>query len=352
MFGMVIAHYVWPDESGHPIDLLARAVSGRAMPLFVMLGGLGVTLLTARAANPDRALIIRAAMLFPLGVVLQEATTVIAIILQSYGVFFLLAVVLRRLPTSVLGGLAAAVTAVGAWTYQVPAEDFERWRDWTQLYEDPTTVLASLVISGPYPVFPVLAFFLVGMIVGRLNLRSEVTASRLAIGGTAVGFGTITLSYIAGAVFNLDRRLFDIRDGSFAWDRLADFGGHSEMPAWVISASGTSLAVLGLGLLIAPGIPDLVKPPVALGRLALTFYAFQAVLIRFTPEPPTTPFGQELLTVFAIYFGFMVFAVSWTAWLPAGPLEWVLRLGSSRKRPLPSTAKPVPLAEHHATGRR
>jgi len=342
MLGMVIAHYVWRDQSGDAIDLLTRAMAGRAMPLFVMLGGVGATILTSRSATPDRALLIRAAMLFPLGVALQEATTVIAIILQSYAVFFVAAVVVRRLPTPALLAGAAALSLIGGWTHQDLAASLTPWNVPSEIWTEPTTVLGSLLFGGSYPFFPVFAFFLIGMVLGRLDLRSEPVAIVLAVGGVVVGLGTIAVSRLLVEVANIDRSQFIVPSGRFTFGRLLDTTGHSAMPGWVISATGTSVAVLGLCLLLAPRVETLTRPFVALGQLALTFYAFQAVLIRYTPSPDTTPHPQELLTALAIFFGFMLVAVPWRRHFRSGPLEAALRIGSRRKRPAVTTPRQEP----------
>lgn len=336
MLGMVIAHYAWPDGSQGALDELATAVKGRAMPLFVMLGGLGVTILASRSASPDRTLIIRAAMLYPLGLALQELTTFIAIILQSYALFFAVAPLLRRLPTRTLLAAAAVVAVAGSWTYQVVGPELDSFEGPSDLLTNPSSALWSLFFNGNYPFFPVAAFFMVGMALGRLDLRSTAVAKALAGAGTVIGIGTVVVSNRLIDLLDVDRNTFGAgtsgdSDGSFVAGRLLDTTGHSEMLAWVVSALGTSAAVLGLSLLLTPLLTPIDRPAVALGQLALSFYVFQAVLVRYTPHPNGTGLGQEFAIVFAIYFGFMVFAVLWRMRFRTGPLEAVLRLGSSRR---------------------
>ena len=113
-----------------------------------------------------------------------------------------------------------------------------------------TQGVESLVFDGFYPLFPFGAFFIFGMWLARLDLRSERLAAVLLSVGTVVGAGVwIGSRWIVAA--------FDVRidfggragDGTFHFGRLLDSAGHSSMPAWVISALGTSAAVLGLSLL-------------------------------------------------------------------------------------------------------
>ncbi|MEM7273788.1 MAG: heparan-alpha-glucosaminide N-acetyltransferase domain-containing protein [Actinomycetota bacterium] len=325
MLGMVIVHYVWSDETGEFLDTVALAMVGRAMPLFMMLGGVGVVLTTRRSQTPDRDLLIRAAMLFLLGLVVHELTARIAIVLQSYGLLFAMAPLFRRLPRPALLGGAAVTTAVGAVTYQLidwpPA--FTRFED---LFT-PGPLVESLFIDGYYPFFPVAAFFLFGMWLGGVDLRSDRVAASLAVGGAVVGFGSLWLANGAASLLELELSRSDA-DQRFEWSALLNAEGHSEMPAWVLSAGGTSAMVIGLSLLVGARVGRWLHPVAALGRLALTFYVFQALVIHLTPEPTGTEPPEEFGYVALIYFGFMAFAVGWTSLFRSGPLESLLRVGS------------------------
>ncbi len=327
MFAMVLVHYVWPDGSDTWIDRVAAQLQGRAMPLFVMLGGLGVSFLAARSAHPDRALLIRAAILFPMGVALQEATVFLAIILQYYAVFFLAAIGLRRLPNELLLAVAAVIALIGTWSYQVATFELSRWTEPGQLLTEPDAVVWSLLFNGRYPFFPIASFFALGMAIGRTNLRSSTNAARLAIGGSIIGFGALVAASVARATFGVETDTFG-RSAPFSWGRLLDTEGHSEMLAWVISAAGTSTAVLGACLWLAPRVEALVGPLVALGQLSLTFYVAQALIIRVTADPREIGQPRELFTALVIYVVFMAFAFTWRQWFRFGPLEVLFRVGS------------------------
>ncbi len=332
MLGMVIAHYAWPDGSDGLLNDVASAVDGRAMPLFVMLGGVGVTILTARSPHPDRSLLVRAAILAPMGLVLQELTTFIAIILHYYSVFFVAAVGLRRLPSRWLAGLAAATALIGSWTYQVLKPELTGYREPSDLIDEPLALAWSLLVEGFYPFFPVVSFFIIGMLLGRADLRSTTVAARL----TAIGIGAAAIVLISAdrlvSAFDVNVLSWSADDGRFIASRLLDDDGHSEMLAWVIGAGGSSAAVIGLSLLIAPQVSRWIGPLISLGQLALTFYVFQAVLVRFITRPDETALEDEFVNVALIYLGFMAFAALWRRRFRYGPLEWVLRLGSSNRQ--------------------
>ena len=335
MAGMVIVHFVWSDGSGTAWDRFAVSMEGRAMPLFVLLGGIGVTLLTSRRAEPDRMLAIRAGILFLLGLLLQELTFWVAVILASYSVFFLAAIALRRLGDSALLVVAAVIAVAGSFTYQrwetVPPNDTTY-----DLLLDPVGLVRSLIVDGYYPFFPVASFFVLGLWLGRRDLRSTATAATLAVAGTVVGFGSLIVAHLARSWLDLAPTTFDeTPTPELVWGRLLDTTGHSEMLAWVVTAAGTSVAVLGLSLLVGARIGHLLGPLVALGQLALTFYAVQAVVTQVVPLPETTDFPQELATAAAIYLGFIPLAWGWRQIFGSGPLEALLRIGSGPARPEP-----------------
>jgi hypothetical protein len=341
MLGMVFVHYVWPDDSGSAVDVVADALRGRAMPLFVLLGGVGVTLAVERFRTPDRALLVRAVLLFALGVLVDEWSEWVAVILQWYGLMFAVAPLLRRLPSPALLITSASVAIGGSWTFQVMGDWPRHPITWHDL-DNPIYLARALVVDGSYPFFPVAAFFILGLWIGRLDLRSDRVAAWLTGVGALVGFGTLLITDAIIDRRGINVNVFDAAkrepnpsgyDPSRFWaEQLLDTTGHSQMLGWVVSAAGTSVAVIGLCLLVAPRAPRVVAPLVSLGRMALTFYVFQVVLTRWVPYPSTTNFAQELATVAAIYLGFVAFAHLWLRVFRAGPLEALLRVGSGRPR--------------------
>ncbi|MDH4307127.1 MAG: DUF418 domain-containing protein, partial [Acidimicrobiia bacterium] len=66
------------------------------------------------------------------------------------------------------------------------------------------------------------------------------------------------------------------------------------------------------------------------GQMALTFYAYQAIVINWTPERPTTDIGTEYLLVAGLTAAFAAFAWLWRLRFRRGPLEALLRIGSGR----------------------
>lgn len=329
---MVIVHFVAWWEGEGALFTGAELISGRAMPLFMLLGGVGVTLMASRSRTPARNLLIRAVLLMALGLVLTRYIDRLAIVLQAYALFFVLAIGLRKLHSIVLLGLVAALVAVGAVTYQIVGTP-----------RDPTTFdtlftssqgVESLVFDGFYPLFPVGAFFVFGLWLARLDLRSDRVAAALLSCGAVVGLGVwIGASEIVST--------FDVQvdfggragDGSFHWSRLLDGAGHSAMPAWTISALGTSAAMLGLSLLVAPRLPSIVRPFTVVGSMSLSFYVFQAWVTNVVPNTSETEVLVEWAMALSVFVVFFTFAEVWRRWFRTGPLERLLRVGSGSRLP-------------------
>jgi len=336
MFLMTIVHFVAWFEGEGGLFTAAELTRGRAMPLFMMLGGVGVTLMTARATTPTRNLLIRAAMLLALGFVLTEYVDRLAIVLQAYALFFVLAIVLWRLPSAVLLALVPTLVIAGGITYQIVGTP--RVLTPFDTFFNSTEGIESLVFDGFYPLFPVGAFFIFGMWLARQDLRSERTAAILLSAGSVIGAGVWIGSDRLVSAFNIQID-FGGRagDGSFHLGRLLDTEGHSAMPAWTISALGTSAAILGFSLLIAPRIPMLVKPLTVVGSMSLTYYVYQAWLTNIVPNTRETSVETEWLYVIAVYVSFVILALIWRLWFKSGPLERVLRIGSGPSRPSANT---------------
>ena len=331
MFGMTVVHFVNFREDDGALATFAELFRGRAMPLFMMLGGIGVTFLTRRSSTPSRDLLIRAVMLVALGLFMTEHVPRLAIVLQAYGLFFILSIVWFRLPSKVLIGLVPLVTAFGAWSYQVIGLPRVQTRfDELLTVEGPQ----SLIFDGFYPLFPVGAFFLTGIVLGRINLNSDRVAAVLASVGVVAGVGIRVGADFFASAFNLQTDFGgNAGDGIFHFSRLLDSQGHSAMPAWVLSAIGTSMAVLGLSLLIAKRAPMLVSPLVAVGSFSLTYYVYQAWLTNVVPPTFETSTGTEWIFTIAVYVSFIILALIYRMFFTSGPFERVLRIGSGPRLP-------------------
>jgi uncharacterized membrane protein YeiB len=203
LLGMLYAHFGAGAVAGSDgwQAQVAHFTNGRAMPLFVTLSGCGLTFLLMRSTRPWREMVGRSALLLLVGLYFEIATPV-AVILQSYAAYFLLAIPFRKLATKWLLPAAGGFIAIGAATSLFL---YDRFPSVSGLQSDssenfgalfhlahPLRLLSSMFINGTYPVFPSFAFVLLGMWITRQDLASIRFRMRLiAVGAlvAVVGYG-------------------------------------------------------------------------------------------------------------------------------------------------------------------
>ena len=324
--GMVMVHVGPEDAPGADLAAAAyRAPHGRASVLFVLLAGIGVSLL-AGGQDPRRRravagrLLWRSLVLLPAGLWLQVRVPAVAVILQYYAVYFLVALAALRLADRWLLVGAAASAIVGPvlvirlqqaaphlYQFGVP-----RWTDAARIARD-------IVVTGYYPVVVWTAPLLLGMLLGRRNLRSPAIAGRLLAGGTVVAATGFLLSDLLVA-------LMGPATSSIDWRRLATIVPHNEMPLWMVTSTAIAVAVLGACVLLVRALPTATWPLVALGQLALTVYVLHLVVLDLEPTwLVRDTVGAAWLSVARFTLVAALLATAWRTLAPRGPFEMLLR---------------------------
>src|SRR5205823_4075891 len=193
---------------------LARVLGfldGRAAAAFVILAGVGLTLMSRRAvsagdpraaARVRRTVVKRGLFLLALGFV--NLVVWPGDILRVYGVSLLLAARLvtapdRRLLLGVLGyalGFVALLLVL----------DFEKNWDWATLtYRHlwtPTGLVRNLFYDGFRSVLPWTGFVLLGMWLGRLDLRDPAVNGRVFLAAAAAAVGAEVASWLCVSYFH------------------------------------------------------------------------------------------------------------------------------------------------------
>jgi uncharacterized membrane protein YeiB len=329
MLLMFVAHYgaTLDDGPGRPhwTSSLVRFTDGRVMPLFVLLSGAGFAFLVKRPPVVARVLA-RAALLLVAGLWLDGG--IVVPILQYYAAYLAAGLLATLLEPRHWLPLAAVVTAVGAvvtlyWLDHFP-DPYRITTDsgWSALgaLRHPWPLVSTLAFTGTYPLFPSFAFFLVGMWVARQDLGSARFQVGLVVVGTAVAVG----GYAVGWHTDADRRA---APGRSTW-RLLSATGHSDMPLWVVAATGFALAVLGGGSLLAHRIGPVGRGLERTGRLALTFYVVHVWLLRRSLRhwPWDLSKEQIVITLVLMFVTFVVIADRWLGRFTYGPFEAALRV--------------------------
>ena len=301
-------------------------LSTRFAAAFVVVAGMGVTLMT-RSAIGNRArqhilrwvLIRRGVLLFAAGYLFDWVWP--GTILGYYGAMFVIAAfifTLRSAAIATIGvGAAVAGAAIQRWTmYRADAGHDVGW-----LHEpgprSPRALLFNTFVNGTHPVLPWLAFLCLGIVIARLIPWTPRVRFLLASAGTVA----VVVAYIA---HNLapNKQMFDVTP----WSRSV---------AYTLCAAGSAVAgVCIVGALAQATHSTLVSRALAAaGRCTLTLYIAHALVFNLLVDwlGWIRPTGLDTALLFAGGFWLIgIIAAAW--WVPrqgVGPLERIYRRFSS-----------------------
>lgn len=322
VLGMFTAHVgaAGTSLSDWPTGLL-NLTHGRSAATFALLAGLSAALLSGgyrpltgpRMRHARVRVLVRAAALWPLGVLMTALGTMVAVILESYAVMFALAALALSWRRRTLLVAAGVVAVVGPVVLRL----LEPGLYWVQ--NDPQPQLVDLLVGRFYPVVVWMAYLLVGMAVGRTDLLAPGAPRRLALWGVPLavaGYGTAALGthLLVGPTNTLRRPLLDA-------------SAHANSTPEVVGNIGVTLVVLALALLAAEHLPRLVQPLASVGALALTVYCGHLVAIAVLGNEVIYEPSNVTLAVFVVVA--LVAATLWRLVLRRGPLEAGLHWVSS-----------------------
>lgn len=348
-----------PNAAGHADPTWVGLVfSGRAAALLAVLAGVSLSLGRVPAAVNRLGLAFRAAVIAAVGLSLGMLQVDIAVILVQYAVLFWCAIPVLRL------GQRALVLLSSAWILLAPIATFElrpwllgatdparlghnpMWPD----LADPLKLFGDLFVTGFYPVIEWFAYLLVGLWIGRLQLRRWGVQVGLVCGGAAaavlakgaewalmipLGGRAALMATPQASQWPLDAMLranltgVD-QTGSVWW--LATAAPHSGTTLDLLHTVGTSAAVLGAFLLVARIRPleriGLLRPLAGAGGMTLTLYTVHVFAAAWSEGGGTPGLEREGLLaihiVAALSVGLLFRANGWR-----GPLEWATH-GASR----------------------
>jgi uncharacterized membrane protein YeiB len=330
VLGMMTAH-VGPDDHGPvPPGGLAQLADGRPASLFVVLAGLSLALLSGgrevvtgtQLVQSRVRILVRALLLFGIGELLVLLGTPVAMILPTYGLLFALGCVALRWSAPALLTGAVVLAVVGPPLAQSLA---------TSLDGRPTTELARLAVGHYCPALVWTSYLLVGLAVGRCDLRS----ARVRSAGALVGAGLVVLghggSWVARHVLG--------------WpERMATAEPHSSTTFEVVGNVGVALLLVAGALVATERWPRTVAPLAAVGALALTAYTLHVVAIAaLGPVVVRDPTVGGWLAFLAVT---LVLCWLWASTVGRGPLEWFLHRVSTAA----ADVSPDPLPEPTGTG--
>ncbi len=335
VIGMVIVNFkiaMHAKAAGAPGWLrIFDAIDGRASATFVILAGVGLSLLSARgrAANDavqigaDRLMLVRrAAFLFVAGLLYVQLWP--ADILHFYGAYLLIgAAALTWRKRTLLGAVAAMVLA---FALLASVFDYERAWNWqTLVYADFWSLpgfLRNLLFNGFHPVFPWAGFLLLGIALGRLDMQAPAVRARVFGAGLLLALATEALVWWGSS---------HAGTGAGIWAVVWSSQPMPPLPLYWLAAAGTACAAIAACVAAGERWRDApwLAPLVHTGQLALTLYVAHVavgmgVLDAFGRlENQSFPFavGSALLFCAAA----VLFAHLWRRRFKLGPLEWLMR---------------------------
>ncbi|KAA3646269.1 MAG: DUF418 domain-containing protein [Chloroflexi bacterium] len=337
IFGMVIVNFNIAMDTANAgpawLTTFVQLFEGRAAATFVVLAGIGISLMGRRALasmdpqdiTKNRArLLKRSAFLLIAG--LLHTLIWSADILHFYGLYFLFAAFIFMVPDRVLLWLAGLFTVVFVilfflvdyelgWEF----ESLTYYHSWTI-----TGILRYLFYNGLHPVFPWMSFVFVGMWLGRQDLSQPQLRRRLLFASIGIVLASTLLSNWA------------VAQSSLAMDAEtaeAIFGNSPfpPMPLYVLAGGGTAIAVIMLCLMLAESFESALwlRALISTGQIALTLYIAHVVVGMGTLEAIGRFEDQTLAFSVGSAFVFcalsVVFAYFWRLRFSRGPLEALMR---------------------------
>jgi len=319
---------------------LTGLLDGRAAAMFVILAGVGASLMTARVrregdliglAEARTRLLCRAVFLLIVGYLFVPIWP--ADILHYYAFYIGIGAFLLAASDRVLWlwGLLAVALFVGLYSFagywdQLDPIDLSYAGFWT-----PVGLVRNLLFNGWHPVLPWVGFYLLGMWLGRRDVRDAATRWRIIGVAAVLAAGAEVVAAFNPIVFDIvakDSNTLGVVAGKEA---LLAAEPIPPGPIYLLAAGGTAVVVImlfvGAGLRWSEARP--VRWGTVTGEMALTIYFGHVLVGMGTLEAMGRLGSQTLVLSLAAAAVFMVvavaFAVVWRRFHRRGPIEWLMR---------------------------
>lgn len=330
VIGMYMQHFALTQTN-------ASIVSGNTTLLFVLCGGISYSIMARRMMDRGsnstafRArMLARAVFIDLIGYALILLNTPYGVILPAYAALFVLALMLVRRSTRVLAVTAIALGVAGPPLMVLGGSLLSG------------VSLLSDIAGGPMSALALAPAFVAGIALGRLDLTKTRTALLLTSVGTimlAVGkaFEAFVLPgmsrtfeewlvRVQGVVVQPDPyAIWPLNVEPPLWHSLLWTAPHSASTFQTMIGIGAASLALGLICLLSKKAAIALKPFATVGRLALTMYAGQFVVIWVLElagieySLGDLPFGDLIVAAVTLVAGWLI------ARLPKGPLEAPMR---------------------------
>lgn len=344
ILGMYIAHV------GHSVDGVDSpawfvVADGRPSALFAILAGLSIALFTGGQHPPHGPGLVRgwlrvasrAVVIFVIGVLLMLLGTPVAVILPSYAVTFLLVAVFLAVRPGLVALAAGAAAVIGPTVLAaltVPAAGgtsaVER-----VLGTDGNFAL-DLVLTGYYPALVWIAYMLLGLFLGRLDLRAPRVQALVGAGGLAlIVLGHGVSDVLLSALSPTDPVTY----------QLIRADPHSDSTFELLGNAGVGMVTLALVLALTtwPATARVARvalsPVAATGTMALSAYSGHIVVIAVLGDGVVWETQSNAVLVWFVLVT-LAACTLWVRLVGRGPMEWLMRRVTVGAEPLAAGPPP------------
>jgi uncharacterized protein len=304
-------------------------LDGRASATFIVLAGVGVTLLGRRKTPTElrRTLLRRGALLLVIGLFNQAIWA--GDVLRVFGVSMMFAgLIIGLRPRALLGACALLLLSFPVLMQFINYDSHWNWETmryaglWTR-----TGMFRNVFYDGFRPVIPWAGLLVFGMWLGRLDV------SRPRVRWMMVGIGIgLTITVEVGSKLMLPLLLK--HPGPIAELTLRDWldvGSMPPMPPFMLSVTGTALVMIGGALIVGARFADArpVRALVSTGQMTLTWYLSHillgAVVVHFMGWHRASSMAYALFAGASLFVVAVIGSTLWKQRWRIGPMEWVLR---------------------------
>ena len=339
-FGMLIINYWVLMEDYNPfppwVDLVMGFIQGRAAATFVVLAGVGLSLLSRRAYLNKDAVTMRAIrhrmwrraiFLFVIGGLNSMIWR--ADILHFYAIYFAAGAFFLNFSNRRL--LFLTIVPVIIFSLFMFIFGFDLVSDWGSIsYKDWPNMprLAwHLFFNGHYPFFPWVAFMIMGLWLGRQDLSNDVIRNKIALAGSIAMCFSEFVSWLAFHISSFDSNdLYS--EMVLPWFYIDPW---EPMPLFLISAGGTALVVISLCMVLTEKSVNAqwISPFIAVGQSTLTLYVAHtligSILLKGMEMCKIEPYFFPIWGAILFFISALLISSSWKKHLHRGPLEWLMR---------------------------
>ena len=343
LFGLVVANFSGDVEHAD-FHLLHGFIQEGAFATFLVLGGIGVSLLTQRvritndahrSGDSRKRLIKRAASLLVVGICCNLIWH--TSFLCRYSICIAIGALLLTASNRWLWSLAFVFVAIFVVFIFLIFDYYEIIENWEgRLDSDPWTVegmVFRLHLNGFHLIFFWIAFLLTGMWLGRQDVHSPKVRKVVFFGGIVFALVSCT-PWLLIRYAPLLLRYVPLLPSRPSLADLSGSGIDSTLMLLILlhifGVCGTAATIIGGSLMLTEKYPSAkwTKPFIATGQLALTLYVAHLIigmglLKALGVLDKTLPLAIGSAVIFCICA--VVFSHFWRKRYDRGPLEWGIR---------------------------